>query len=53
MGGMSDLMIDIEDYIRSLHAQNPRPTWQEAVAEIQREFTHEARKDRREDHVRR
>mmetsp|Transcript_6515 Transcript_6515/g.15092 ORF Transcript_6515/g.15092 Transcript_6515/m.15092 type:complete len:331 (-) Transcript_6515:439-1431(-) len=34
MGGVSDLLIDIEEDMRAIHAESPRPTWEEAVARL-------------------
>ena len=44
MGGVSDLIQDIEENLRDLHDESPRPTWEEAVARLQRDFNHKARK---------
>ena len=35
MGGVSDLLIEIEQDMREIHAEQPRPTWKEAVARLQ------------------
>jgi len=34
MGGVSDLLIEIEEEMREIHAEVPRPTWEEAVARL-------------------
>ena len=44
MGGVGDLLVDIQEELRDLHAESPRPTWEEAVARLQRDFSHVARK---------
>ena len=48
MGGVSDLLIEIEQAMRDIHAEQPRPTWREAVARLQ-SIEHEGAEDSKEE----
>ena len=37
MGGMSDLLIDVEDAVDEIHSRDPRPSYKQAIKELKKE----------------